>query len=195
MRTLFCYCGIKYDADLAIENKHIGYCSKSCVDRAYSNKKITKKKFDEEYCIEQKLLREKRRLDRKNRLNEQLRSLGLDPNGMTRKQKIRALNKHKYLNELEIKHDNNSDNKSFLKSRAWLALRFKALTKYGRKCMCCGAAPPKVILHVDHVKPRFFYPQLALDINNLQVLCELCNLGKGAKYFDDFRENKIVTKE
>ncbi|MFC6439812.1 HNH endonuclease [Bowmanella sp. JS7-9] len=34
------------------------------------------------------------------------------------------------------------------------------------------------MLHVDHVKPRAKFPELALDINNLQILCETCNLGK-----------------
>ncbi len=43
-------------------------------------------------------------------------------------------------------------------------------------------------LHVDHIKPRSKYPDLALDINNLQILCESCNLGKGAWDETDFRE-------
>lgn len=75
----------------------------------------------------------------------------------------------------------------FFKSEAWQKLRYRALLKYGRKCLCCGAEPPRVILHVDHVKPRSKYPELALEIGNLQILCEDCNKGKGAQYENDFR--------
>ena len=78
---------------------------------------------------------------------------------------------------------------SFYDSRQWRELRYEALLKYGRKCSCCGIeAGLGVPLHVDHIKPRSKYPDLALDINNLQVLCEMCNLGKGAWDETDFRE-------
>ena len=33
-------------------------------------------------------------------------------------------------------------------------------------------------MHVDHVKPRSKFPELALDLSNLQVLCNLCNVAK-----------------
>jgi len=70
--------------------------------------------------------------------------------------------------------------KTFYKSQAWLTLRFQAIQKYGRSCFSCGASPENgVAIHVDHIKPRFIWPELAFDINNLQILCERCNLGKG----------------
>jgi len=81
----------------------------------------------------------------------------------------------------------------FYESIEWINLRFKALTMHGRKCLCCGARPPDVVLHVDHIKPRSIYPELALEISNLQVLCAKCNLGKGFKYQNDFRDS--ATKE
>jgi 5-methylcytosine-specific restriction endonuclease McrA len=34
-------------------------------------------------------------------------------------------------------------------------------------------------MNVDHVKPRKLFPALSLDKGNLQVLCEVCNHGKG----------------
>lgn len=69
---------------------------------------------------------------------------------------------------------------AFLQSYEWRALRMKALTKYGSKCMCCGATPEAgVVMHVDHIKPRRKFPMLALDLENLQILCEVCNHGKG----------------
>jgi len=78
-------------------------------------------------------------------------------------------------------------NKGFYESDAWMRLRYEALKKYGRKCSCCGAMPPDVVLHVDHIKPRSKYPELELDINNLQILCKHCNLGKSNTDCIDYR--------
>lgn len=83
----------------------------------------------------------------------------------------------------EIAKANSSLN--FYNSRDWLSLRYMALIKHGRMCMCCHAQ--NVELHVDHIKPRSLHPELELDINNLQVLCRKCNLGKGNKDETDFR--------
>lgn len=69
--------------------------------------------------------------------------------------------------------------RDFYNSREWIRLRYQALEKYGNTCLACGRGPRAgVIIHVDHIKPRSRYPDLALDINNLQVLCEACNVGK-----------------
>ncbi|MFC7004559.1 HNH endonuclease [Pseudobowmanella zhangzhouensis] len=51
--------------------------------------------------------------------------------------------------------------------------------RHGNQCLCCTADPAQgAVLQVDHVKPRAKFPELALDINNLQILCEICNIGK-----------------
>lgn len=42
-------------------------------------------------------------------------------------------------------------------------------------------------LHVDHIKPISRAPDLALNINNLQILCKDCNLGKGNRDKKDWR--------
>lgn len=76
--------------------------------------------------------------------------------------------------------------RDFYKSDDWRELRMKALIKYGRRCMCCGAI--EAIFHVDHIKPRSKNPSLQLDINNLQVLCEACNLGKSNTDETDWRD-------
>lgn len=76
----------------------------------------------------------------------------------------------------------------FYRSPEWRKLRYEALVRCGRVCMCCGAKPSDgIILHVDHVKPRSKFPELELEITNLQVLCEDCNLGKSNIYAHDFR--------
>ena len=70
--------------------------------------------------------------------------------------------------------------KDFLNSKAWKRLRYQALKLHGMRCQCCGASPKTgAILNVDHVMPRSLFPQLALQIDNLQVLCSECNEGKG----------------
>lgn len=42
-------------------------------------------------------------------------------------------------------------------------------------------------MNVDHIKPRKLFPELALDPDNLQVLCHECNHGKGNWDMTDFR--------
>ena len=89
-------------------------------------------------------------------------------------------------------------NDEFYRSKEWLILRVKVLEKYGCECMMCGRSRKvhKVVLHVDHIKPRSKYPELALDFNNLQILCEDCNIGKGNKYKTDWRiSNDELDKE
>jgi 5-methylcytosine-specific restriction endonuclease McrA len=73
----------------------------------------------------------------------------------------------------------NVTDKSFLSSYKWRKLRMVALKKHGPRCQCCGATPEiGAVMNVDHIKPRKKYPELALDIENLQILCGACNHGK-----------------
>lgn len=73
----------------------------------------------------------------------------------------------------------------FLKTFDWLQLRMRTLHKFGNRCSCCGATPSDgAKICVDHIKSRKFYPHLALDQTNLQVLCGDCNFGKGNSYVD-----------
>lgn len=80
-----------------------------------------------------------------------------------------------------------NDKDPFYKSQKWRDLRYRVLSKYGHKCQLCGATKNQHTLHVDHIKPRSKYPELELDFDNLQVLCEVCNMGKSNRYEDDFR--------
>lgn len=79
---------------------------------------------------------------------------------------------------------------SFQTSIEWQRVRYRVLKLYGRRCMACGASDTE--LHVDHIKARSRYPKLALDINNLQVLCRACNLGKGVDDETDWRPQSRV---
>jgi len=78
---------------------------------------------------------------------------------------------------------------AFLASYEWRKVRMQALKKYGPRCMCCGATPATgAIMNVDHIKPRKLFPELALDVNNLQILCHNCNHGKGNWDQTDWRK-------
>lgn len=57
-------------------------------------------------------------------------------------------------------------------------LRFDVFKRDSFECQYCGATPPKVILHCDHVIPVKNGGEN--DIDNLVTSCESCNLGKGA---------------
>lgn len=67
----------------------------------------------------------------------------------------------------------------FYASNSWREVRYIALKQSGGCCTLCGArASDGVSLHVDHIIPRSVSPEKELDLNNLQILCEDCNLGK-----------------
>lgn len=79
---------------------------------------------------------------------------------------------------------------AFLNTYEWRRVRMEAIKKYGARCQCCGAVPGNgIIINVDHIKPRRLYPDLALDITNLQILCNVCNHGKGNWDMTDWRSN------
>jgi len=74
------------------------------------------------------------------------------------------------------------------KDRRWRELRYKALKLGSGSCCLCGAtAKDGIKLHVDHIKPKSLYPYLEYDLDNLQVLCEDCNIGKSNKDDTDWR--------
>jgi len=88
---------------------------------------------------------------------------------------------------------------AFLQSYEWRRVRMVVLKRDGAKCRCCGATPiDGRVMNVDHIKPRKHFPQLALDLNNLQVLCDVCNHGKGnwdeTDWRQEFSEKSISTK-
>lgn len=67
----------------------------------------------------------------------------------------------------------------FYKSAEWRKVRYEVLREKGGKCQCCGrSAKDGVVMHVDHIIPLSKDWSKRLDKNNLQVLCEDCNVGK-----------------
>ena len=84
-----------------------------------------------------------------------------------------------YRNQYELPEQAFQSKTNFYRTKAWLTLRVRVLAASDGRCKLCGiSAEAGVSLHVDHIKPRSQYPELALEESNLQVLCEACNLGK-----------------
>jgi len=81
----------------------------------------------------------------------------------------------------------------FYKSKEWRKLRYRVLRKYSAECMCCGRSKKEhgIVIHVDHIKPKSKHPHLALDFENLQLLCEDCNIGKLNIDETDWRPDEI----
>lgn len=73
----------------------------------------------------------------------------------------------------------------FYSNDLWKIARYQTFKRAGHKCECCGETNGQ--MHVDHIKPRSKYPELALVLSNLQVLCQACNIGKGAWDETDWR--------
>ena len=64
--------------------------------------------------------------------------------------------------------------------------RYRVLKAANGKCQLCGISAKNAVLHVDHITPRS--KGGSNEMENLQCLCEQCNLGKGNRDESDFRE-------
>ena len=62
-------------------------------------------------------------------------------------------------------------------------MRFEVFKRDGFTCQYCGAKPPDVVLHVDHIVP--VADGGGNEMDNLVTACQECNLGKGARLLDD----------
>ncbi len=80
------------------------------------------------------------------------------------------------------------------RSEAWELLRCAAIEVLGNHCAKCGERCGDIpgLLHVDHVRPVCDYPELALDPDNVQILCADCNRIKGTTYRDYRNHNDTI---
>lgn len=78
-------------------------------------------------------------------------------------------------------------------------LRFEVFKRDSFVCQYCGAHPPSVILHVDHIHP--VAQGGCNDMDNLVTSCEACNQGKSARSLSDIPQSlqdkaaSIIEKE
>jgi hypothetical protein len=66
------------------------------------------------------------------------------------------------------------------KSQVTPKTRYEVLVRDDHTCQSCGAKAPNTLLQVDHIFPRSLGGSNEMD--NLQTLCIVCNIGKGATY-------------
>jgi len=79
----------------------------------------------------------------------------------------------------------------FYHSYEWADARYNALKRSNGCCELCGRGKiDGVVLNVDHIKPLRRYWELRTDPKNLQVLCAMCNKGKGNRDDTDWREQE-----
>lgn len=105
----------------------------------------------------------------------------------------------KHLNNVnKVKHKTNKNNngyskykvKDFYKSKEWRELRVLIIEQQKGRCQMCGRSYKEhdIVIHVDHIIPISIDWSKRLDINNLQLLCEDCNIGKSNHYTTDRRK-------
>lgn len=89
---------------------------------------------------------------------------------------------------------NPNNRKSFYQSWEWRKLRMQTLLRYGHRCQSCGANKDDITIYgapirlvVDHILPLGKNWEFRLDPDNVQVLCDECNMGKGDWLTMDFR--------
>lgn len=75
--------------------------------------------------------------------------------------------------------------------------RFEVFKRDGFICQYCGAHPPLVILHVDHINPVALGGINHMD--NYVTACEPCNLGKAARSLAEIpqslKDKAVMIKE
>lgn len=80
-----------------------------------------------------------------------------------------------------------SEEVDFYQTKAWRVMRVIVFGYWGHRCLRCGSYDD---LHIGHVVPRSLSPELEMEFDNLQVLCESCNMHKSNKTSDDYRDQK-----
>lgn len=69
-------------------------------------------------------------------------------------------------------------------------LRHLIFLRDGYRCIECGSTNKDTILHLDHIIPKS--KGGTNNIENLQTLCWVCNLGKSDTIWENHTENKIA---
>lgn len=108
-------------------------------------------------------------------------------------QKKRSKRQFSYENKIGKEHKYIKDPKkeNLYTSEDWYRLSRIVKKIYGNTCMRCGSFKQP---QADHIKPRSLFPELELDISNIQVLCKSCNFSKSNKETKDYRTKEDLVK-
>lgn len=91
----------------------------------------------------------------------------------------------------------NDKYRTFYESYEWADARYDALKRNDGRCELCGVGKQDgAVLNVDHIrrlKSREGW-RLRTDQSNLQVLCALCNKGKGNRDSTDWRREAVIER-
>lgn len=102
--------------------------------------------------------------------------------------KSQAVDLYSKMTDNEVAALIKSSGNDFMRSEEWFVLKAQTIAKYGCTCMKCKKKISMwTDINVDHIKPRKYYPHLANDPDNLQILCGRCNKEKGNLHSTDYR--------
>lgn len=78
----------------------------------------------------------------------------------------------------------------FYQTPEWRTVRYFVLQSRGNNCECCSRGKKEdVPIHVDHIFARSKMPSHSLNLTNLQILCEDCNMAKSNIDYTDWRKS------
>ncbi|MRX70857.1 HNH endonuclease [Bacillus lacus] len=85
--------------------------------------------------------------------------------------------------------------KKFYNSKSWKELRLLALDRDNRECQECKRQGKfNHGQNVHHIKEIYFYPELALDLDNLETVCINCHNIEHKRTFAHINPNKSTKK-
>lgn len=87
------------------------------------------------------------------------------------------------------------ERREFYNSSEWRSLRRQALERDHYECVWCREEGKVTTenLDVDHIKELEFYPEFALDLDNLRTLCKECH-NKRHNRFQFRKSQKMMDK-
>lgn len=87
------------------------------------------------------------------------------------------------------------ERREFYNSSEWRSLRRQALERDHYECVWCREEGKVTTenLEVDHIKELEFYPEFALDLDNLRTLCKECH-NKRHNRFQFRKSQKMMDK-
>ncbi|MDN3652584.1 HNH endonuclease [Thalassotalea ponticola] len=82
----------------------------------------------------------------------------------------------------DVPYSEQNNTPNFYLTPQWKELRVQALERDKSRCKLCGASASESKLEVNHIKERAKYPELELELSNLETLCEHCHQAKTSRF-------------